>query len=348
MDPQTPQPITPAPSPQSAAPTPMGGGKKNKGLLIGIIAAAVLLIAGAGWAVYALFLAATPDSLMKDALKNLSQANTIAVDFSLSGPGADISGNVAATTDSANKNSEAILTFGEGDKSIALRILTVDDSLFLKASNVELAAPLLALYSGSSAFGSSEFIEALKNINGIWFEITKEQLDTAFEDSATPTTTPPTTDDLKKVLQIYDQHPFVKPDKVYPDEAVKGRQSAHFSLVIDKQKQVAFLEALKAANIDSIKLTDEEIAKIKESSDTQTGSLEVWIARDTKTFTKVKLVGPVQDQEVTVTLTAASPPSFDALERPTDARPISELMGIIFGYSYSSMTDLESLESELY
>lgn len=344
MEPNTSQPIMPAPSPQLATPTPTIRGKKNKGLLIGIIVAAVLVVAGAAWAAYALFFAATPESLMKDALKNLSQTNKGAVDFEVNSQGANLTGNLAATTDSSNKNSEVILTFGEGDQSIVLRLLTADDALFLKTANIELVAPLVALYTGSEAFNSPDFIDALKNVNDTWFEVTKEQLDSLTE-STGQNAAAISAEEFKKILQIYDQHPFVKPGKTYADETVNGKQSAHFSVVVDKQQEVAFLEALKAADLQGITLTDEDIAKLKDSADSQNSTMEVWIARDTKTFTKLSFASTAEDQQVTITLTATQPPAFDALERPADARPISDFMSILL--SASPIEDIESLESEL-
>lgn len=347
MNPQTPQPMASAPSPQPVAPTPMSGGKKmNKGLLAGIIVAVVLLLAGGAWAVYALFFATTPEKLVSEALKNLSQTKTMAVDFEIGSEGAVLSGNIASTTDDTDRNGEVILTFGDGSQAIVLRAMALDGALFFKANNIEQAAPLIALYTGLPSFGSDEFVEALKTVNDKWFEVTKEQM-ASLEQSGTDVTTTISSEEVKKVVQIYDQHPFVKPDKIFADEAVNGVQSAHFSVKVDKQKQTEFFNALKAANLKGFQLTDEDLKKFREATDTQNGTIEVWIARDSKKFTKLHLTGTTEGAEIKVTLTAsANLPTFDKLERPAGARPITELMTLLFSSAYSP-DELESLSSGL-
>lgn len=335
MNPTTPQPV--ATPPVSHPVVPAAGKKMNKGVLAGIIAAIVLVLVGAAWIAYAIFSAPTPESLVKDALKNLSNEKSFAVDFDVSGQGASLTGSLAAMSDDADKNGELILTFGEGSQSINLRVLMVDDSVFLKAENIEQIAPLLGLYAGNmEAVTSPEFIAALQNLNGIWFEISKEELEslTDLTEASAATTVTVTPQDIKKVLDIYDKHPFVKADKVFADEAVNGVKSAHFSVKIDKQQEAAFLDELKKANIESIKLTDEQIADFKEATAAQTAVIELWIARDTKKLTKVSINGEVEGQEMAVTLTrSANTPTFDKLERPADSTSISELMSILLGTS---------------
>ncbi|HVI69111.1 MAG TPA: hypothetical protein VM581_01505 [Magnetospirillaceae bacterium] len=342
MNPTTPQPIATPPTPQPAAPGTVTGGKKmNKGLLWGIIVAAIVVIAAGAWAAYALFFATTPESLMKDAVKNLSQEKTFALDFAVGGEGASVTGNIAATTDGNDKNGEVIVTFGEGSQSVTLSLLTVDGNVFLKGTNIEQVAPLLALYSGNvEAFGSAEFITALKDVNGKWFEVTKEQLEALAEGDGGSTAATVSPQDIKKVIEIYEQHTFVKADKVFADETINGAQSAHFSVKVDKQQQGAFLEALKAANLSTFKLTDKDIETFKTATDSPTATIELWIGRSTKKFTKVKVAGETNGQPIVVTLTTATPPTFDKLERPADARPISELLTILLGASVMP-SDLE-------
>ena len=144
-----------------------------------------------------------------------------------------------------------------------------------------------------------------------------------------------TPQDLKKMLEIYDKHTFVKADKTFADEVVNGKSSAHFSVVVDKQKLTAFLEELKAADISGVTLTDKDIEQVKEATADGT-TYEVWIARDTHKFTKLKVVGDSNGQPVDITIAAAAQlPAFDKLERPASSRPVAELLSIMFGQSFT-------------
>lgn len=335
MNQTTPHPVATPPVPQPAVPT--GGKKMNKGLLAGIIAAIVLVLAGGAWIAYAIFSAPTPESLVKDALKNLSNEKSFAIDFAVSGDGASLAGSFAAMSDDTDKNGEVILSLGEDGQGIGLRLLTVDGDFFVKVANIEQIAPLLGVYMGDmEAVTSPEFIATLQSLNDIWFEITKEEFESLTEttEASAANTVTMSQQDIKQVLDLYDKHPFVKADKVFADEAVNGVKSAHFSVKIDKQQEAAFLDALKNANIESIKLTDEQIADFKKATAEQTAVIELWIARDTKKLTKVLINGEAEGQQVAITLTrSANPPVFDKLERPAESTPIAELMSLLLGTS---------------
>jgi uncharacterized protein YpmB len=347
-----PQPMQPAPTPGPMSSSPMGGqmpmaGGKNKNMLIGIIVVAVIVVAAAAWGVYA-YISNTPDNLMRSAVQNIQQEKSFAATFKATGgtggTSVTFSGDVAASTDTANdKNGEVIVGFGTGDQRVSLSMMSLDESLYFKGTSLESLGPVLASMAAqsggnSSALSSPEFTAMLKHLNNQWFVLTKDEVQSVAQssgnDSVSGAVSPA---DVKKALDIYNQHSFIVPDKTFPDEVVDGANSAHFNLKVDKDKQVAFMQAVKDANLSTIKFTDSDIAKAKNAivaNNDGMSQIEVWVARDSKKFKQFRVANTKQGEEMSVTLTLTGKlPTFDKFEKPADAKPVSQLMTLLLGSS---------------
>lgn len=350
MNPEQPKTDGTAPQTQftppapAAMPTPMGNGKKlGKGAIISIIAAVIVLAAAIAYGVYA-YVSNTPDNMLQSAIDNLKDKKSLAASYKfVNGTeqnGVTFSGDVAALTDPANsKNSEAIVGLGTGDKRVAISALALGDTLYLKAANAENLGSLLSAFgSDSSSLASPEFASSLKNLDNQWFELQPSDVKSLAQSSGTDNVSGAVSaEDLKKVLDIYRQHPFIKADKTYADQVVNGANSAHFSLKIDVNTEVAFLQAVKNANLSTVKVTDDDIAKAKTETATSADSAaEVWIARDTHQFKQVKMSNTKKGEESSVTLTLmGSLPTFDKFQKPSGVKPISQLLTTLLGASIS-------------
>jgi hypothetical protein len=338
-------PMTPPSTPPSAqfgvAPVtaPAGGGKKK--MLLWVIIAALIVVAGVAYGVYA-YISNTPENLIKSAVQNMSREKSLAATLNImSGTGSDkvtLNGDLAFKADPNNgKNGEAIVGIGTDSTRVSLSALSLDGTLYLKLAHAENLGELLSSFAGSesAALDSSEFAAALENVNDKWFEITKDQVQAIAESSGNANVAAsPTPEDLKKTLEIYNQHSFVKPDKIYADEVVDGSNSAHFSVKVDKNEEVAFLQALKAANLATIKVTDDDINQVKDATETTDTTLDLWISRDGHKFKQLRVVGTKPGEEVTMTVTLKSQlPTFDPLEKPSSTRPFSDFYTILLGGS---------------
>ncbi len=344
------QPGAPAPAPQPMAtppsPAPMGGGQPmpmagkpaNKNMMMGIIIGAVVVVAAIAWGVYA-YVSNTPESMLQSAVQNISGEKTMAATLKIvSGTGnskSTFTGDVAVAVDPKNeKNGEVILGIGSGDQRIGLSVLSLDESFYLKGTELErLGALFGALNAGASPSDVAELSTAFKNLNGQWFVMTKEEIQQVAQSSGTDSVSGAVSPaEIKKMLEIYTQHPFIVSDKVFADETVDGSNSAHFSLKVDKDKEVAFLQAVKAANLTTITVTDQDIAEAKSATQTADSTIEVWIARDSKKFKQIRIANTKAGEETDITLTLTGKlPTFDKFEKPAGAKPIAQLMNALLG-----------------
>jgi hypothetical protein len=361
MNPDQPQPVAPNPQPEpptpqspanvptsTPAPAAMGGGKKlSKNAVIGIVVAVIVLAGAIAYGVYA-YISNTPDSLMQSAVDNLKDKKSLAASYKIvSGTeqnGVTFSGDVAVTTDPGNgKNGEVIVGLGTGDKRVAINALSLDSTLYLKATNAENLGSLMAAFTSDSAsLSSPEFAAALKNLNGQWFELKPSDVQSIAQSSGNDNVSGAVSpQDIKKVLDIYHQYPFIKANKLYADQVVDSANSAHFSLKNDVNTEVAFLQAVKAANLSTIKVTDEDIAKAKTESSTPTdGTVEVWVARDSRQLKQLKVTNT--DSAFTLTL-MNNVPTFDAFKKPSSTKPIAQLLTTLLGPSIN-MDELNAME----
>jgi hypothetical protein len=343
--PEQPTPTDPAPTPPitqplaPAEPVKLPGDKKKQ-VVLAVIIGAIIVLAGAAYAAYA-YVTNTPDYLLGKATEQFGKNanNAMAARFKfVSGTestGVSFSGDFAVHGDSANKNGELLIGFGTGTSRVSLTARSVDDNLYLKAGSLANLPNLLKAFSTESAavYDTPEMKAALSRIDNKWFSITKSDIQDlgVTSTSISPQMKP---QELQQVLDIYRKHKVLQADKNYPDEKIDNVNTAHFTLKINKAELVAFMTDLKNANIQSVKVTDEDIQSASKDADNfaKNAVADVWIARDTKQFKQMRFAGIEKGSEGSLTLTFITDvPQFEKLEKPTDALPLNELLTTFLG-----------------
>jgi hypothetical protein len=348
---QQPQDVSQQPQPQPEVTPPAGlsmpvmqpqpavvgknPGSKNK--LIALIVLGVVLVAAMAYGAYA-YISNTPDVLLQTALSNLTKQKSFAAQYTITsgtGASATVKGDFATTSDSANsKNGEALIGIGSGADRLSLSLLSLDGTLYLKAMNAEgLVATIGALGGADSGPYIAQFRSVLKNLDNQWFELSKSEIQSMVKDSGNETVNGSISPaDLQKVSDIYRQHQFIKPDKTFADQTINGKKCAHFSIKVDQQQEIAFMQAVKAANLATIKITDTEIDDVKKNNPMQDTAMEVWIARDSHTLEQAKFASTKKDNHSSMTVTMTGTlPTFDKFQKPANVRPFSDIWTILFG-----------------
>lgn len=342
-------PAPPAPAGPSAAVVTGGRPSKKKAIIIGIVVA-ILLLAGVAYGVYA-YVVNTPQNLLNTALTNLAGQKAYAGEMKYTqGTGQKAtngSGSFAFETDPTNsKNWQGSITLGASDKSFGIKALALDTTTYLKASNLE---NLFALFGGLDT-GTESFAAMasfFKSIDNQWIELSQSDMQTIAQSSGSDSGIGvPSGTDMQKVFTTYSQHPFLVPYTVYKDEVAGGSNSAHFSVKFDKPQYIAFLQALKSANLKTVPVTDADISKAKSQPDTiQDGTVEVWVSRDTKKFTQVRMTDTKKDEESAYTITLDTKlPTFEPFQKPAGAKSFTSLLDSLVQPSLNQ-DELNALES---
>lgn len=361
MNPNEQKPAAPAPVGPAPMPTASAGSRRkiSKNMLIGIIVGAVLLAGIIAWAVYAI-ISNSPENLMKAAAQNLVKEKQVAGKVAItneSEPRANLNGDFAFVVDASNdKNSQFSFSIGKDSNRFNLKGLLLDKNAYFRLSGTE---NLATLYGSAEASPEAAVVTMLKNINDQWFELTEQDVK-SLAGTVGGATAPPTSvsqDDFKRIMQIYDQHTFIKADQTFADEVVDGANPAHFSVKFDEQQYIAFLQAVKDANLTTAKVTDKDMQEAKEDAkkaaeEAKDYKFELWIARDSKKFKQLRVQNTKENDKTVMTLTfAGALPSLEKYEKPAGAKPISELMTTLIGPSINPV-ELNALQnsqsSELY
>lgn len=349
--------ITPEPAAASTTPTqpsvatPVNPVKPdNKKKIIGAVIAAIVLAAAIAYGVYA-YVTNQPDYMLGKAVEQIGKEEALAAKFKVTtgteGSSTTFSGDIAAREDKATKNGEAVIGIGNGDSRVTLSARIFQDMTYLRFGSLNNLPNLVkTLAPGQETlYGTPEFKEALNRINDKWFSLTKEEAAGVAQGAAPGSATGFKAEDFKRMGEIYNKHPFFKADKTFADESIDNVNTAHFSIKIDKPTYKAFLTELKAANLESVKITDEDIANTDKDADdfAKNAAVEFWITRDSKKFKQVKFAGLEKGSESTVVLTMVTDlPKFEALEKPADAKPFSEFMTLFLGPSLGTDLDVDS------
>lgn len=329
--------VTPAP----VEPT-VGGRKKKTGLVVSIIIILLIIAAGVGFGVY-YYLTNTPENLMKAAVNNLSKQSTVSTQYELAGDSVLVSGDFAYASDSSNtNNSEVIFSVNVDDVSVNARALSLGDNLYIKASGLGSLGSIVASMSGTTDEASiAQYVALFETLDSRWISVTSDDIN-SIASTDTGVEGVPTKAEIDQVVSIYNKHSFIKSDTVFADETVDGNNCAHFSIKFDKTEAVAFLQAVQDANLTNVTVTDENITELQNSDMAIDGTVELWIARNSKTFKKIVVDSTAEDAMGSLTLTFTSTtPSFDAFTTPSGASSITD----IFTEFYSSFYTTETIDS---
>jgi hypothetical protein len=261
VTPPEPTPTPPmAPSVPPAQPPHVPTGKKKQ-MMLAIVVVAILLVAGVAYGVYA-YVTNTPDYLLNQATEQLGRDannNAMAAKFKVvsgtESTGTSFSGDVAVRSDANKKDGELLLGLGNGNSRVAVTSRSIQDVLYIKAGSLANLPNLMKTLSPESAatYDTPEMKAALARIDGKWFSLSKEDLQSFGVTVSSLDTAQISPAELQQLLDIYRKHHIFQPDKVYADEKIDNVSTGHFTVKLNKQELIAFLTDLKSANLKSVK-----------------------------------------------------------------------------------------------
>jgi hypothetical protein len=320
--------------------------KSHKGRLIGLIVAAVVLLLSGGAAAAYYYVFNTPENILKAALANTLDASknkTLGYSGSISSSDESSSFRLDGTYEGGfNTETGALKVNGKLDimvTNLAFELRSLDGkAYYFKLGGLEgLSSLIYALGSGVGSEGVSvisQYAPFIDAVNNQWIEINRSLIDQVGGSSIKSQKL--SQSDRDKIKNAYQENSFLVIKQKLADESIKGASSYHYRLGIDKTKLEAFVEALKAANLESIKITDDQLKEINRSIDAanyDSSPVEVWISKKTKMFTQFSLKANDQSSSTDFKLTIDSYNQPFTVEKPAGSKSLLELIGEFFGGS---------------
>lgn len=325
----------------SASQMPDAEASKKKRLFFGIIAVAIIAAGGIAYGVYA-YATSTPDYLLSKSLEQLSRESAVAAKFNIagniSGGNKTLDGDIAMRGEQGSKNGEAVIGIGASDSRVTASFRIIDDVVYMRFGSLANYGNLAKVFTGedSPMYNSPDFKAMIARVEDKWFSLSKEEA-AAFTQGVNKNASfmgGIKIEDIQKTSQIYGKHPFLKVNKSFGDEVIDNVTALHVSLKVDKPTYKAFLQELKAANLETVKVTDDDITNADKDADevAKNNPIDMWIARDNTKLKKIMIGDKTEGQESVITLIFKTDlPQFGKIEKPSDAQPFSNFLPILLG-----------------
>lgn len=309
----------------------------NRRLVAGIFTSAIVVAILIAVGVYAI-ISNSPDNLLRLAMFNAVKDKAAAANVELSGGQGQppLAGNVAFAVDAFNNdNWRAALDTSTDNAQLNAEALVLGKEIFIKGNGNN---PEQVLENNGWITIDTSLIQG--KLNGDWFRITENDVQALEDIFGTPQVVAvPSSADIGRVAEIYTQHQFIKPDRIFDDEVIDGVNTAHFTLKRDNAQFVAFLEAVRDAKLQTVKVTDDEITWARDSGSEALvpgGTVEVWIGRDSKKVKQMRVTSTAGGNELVTTATFENnPPNLGDFKAPQNPKPISELIVSFLGPAFS-------------
>lgn len=330
--------------------------KRGKGLLIGLIAgAAVLLLAGGGAAAM-YYVTNKPENILKRALANMldtSKGKTVTYSGSFSVKELKSNMNIGGTFQGGFESQTGALDLNAKIDAVVANLAfdvrsTDGKTYYFRVGGLDGLTNLISSVSDTASPEEAAMIQLyaplIDTLNNQWLELNQSLLTQV---TGQPAGSVKLSDaDRAKLLAAYQQYSFITVKQKLADEAVKGVQSYHFKLGIDKAQLKAFAAALKDAKMDSLKITQEQLNEFNKSVDHATFDTyapEVWIAKDTKMLNQLRLQASDKDAQMSFTFTIEGFNQPFTVQKPEAAKSVLDVLGgfLTGGGDDSALNQLE-------
>lgn len=331
--------------PLAAAVVPPSRGRVSKKVMTVIIAAIVLVLlaAGAAGAYFGIYLPNQPQKIIGDGLSttiNSDKLKTTGFEGEVQLSGGDAAKSVSSI--GFEGKIDSVAKAGEASVSVNTAVTTIkldarfpgSDNLYLKLSGLNGLDKLLASAgaSGQSSSTYGMYASFISQLNDQWFFVNKSLISQYAPSAASMESgnSKISEADAKKLGDIYKNNQFIRVDQKLADETINGIASYHMKASIDKDKLKSFMEAVKAANINGVKLEQKDIDEVAKV-DFSKYPFEIWIGKKDRFVTQLKTVFTEKSTTYSVRIALKNINKPVSVEEPANAKSIMDLFGGMMG-----------------
>ena len=324
------------------APSGMVSPKKSKKLPLigGIVAALLVILLGASAAAYYVIMN-KPQNVLGMALINSFSADKVkSASFDGSFEITPKDSSTITTTFKGASNDDGAFTFsGKLDAlvtNVTIDALSADGkTYYVRLGGLEGLAELLGMGASAETSYLSPIITAL---NDQWVEINQSMIQ-QLTGSKTSIETKLSEADRKKIEDAYKKNQFLVVHKTFKNEEIKGENSYHYQVIIDKVKVKGFAAAVKEADIPGLKIDAASLKSFNEETDKakfEKYPVDVWIAKGSKLINQVAFSTVDNGSKIGVRVTIEDYNKPVKVTAPTSSKSLLEVIStLLTGSSYS-------------
>jgi hypothetical protein len=349
----------PAASNPSAAPVVNGvsssapAGRK-KGLMMGLVAGLAILVLGGGAAAayYGYVVPNKPTNVMKSALVNtFSKDQVTSVNFDGSVGITDkqskqtVNGTFTGAADQngafqVNASLDAVVT------TVTAELRSTDGKTFYVKLGGLAGLPQL-LSAGGDQTVAQMYAPMISAVNDQWLEINPSIIKQLTGSDTSPLSGMTLNDaDRKKLGELYKQHQFLTVQKALADESIKGVASHHYVVIVDKAELKSFAAQVKAANLQSWKVSQADVDSFNKDVDKVDFSkypVDVWVGKGDKLVRQVVYKYASGNTSVDLRFTIDSYNKTVKVDKPAGSKSLLEVLGGMFAPGAADQQMLEQM-----
>ncbi len=307
-------------------------GKKSRRRLLAFVAlgAVLLLLAGGASALY--YVMNKPQNVLDMALSNAfsDKTKTAAFDGEIVGTDANKKQAGKLTYNGAFGQAGALTVSAKLDAvvtNVNFDIRSVDgSSYFVRVGGLEGLPQLL------STSEAKQLAPLVSTVNNQWFEINQSLIK---QFTGSEVSTKLSDSDRTKMVNAYKQHRFLVAKQSFVDQDILGKAAHHYRVAVDKTKLKAFYAALKNANLDTTKITSDQLSAFDttiDDSKIDTYLVDVWIDKGDRLFRQVAYTKTESDGSSTsLRFTVDSYNQPLNVEKPAGSKSLLDVLGQFVG-----------------
>lgn len=333
----TPPPFEPSPD-LPIAPTSK---PKKKGLLIGLIVAAVIIVLCGGSALAYNFWYQNPDKVVTDGIINAIKAKSIKYTGSAVTTGDQpVKIEVSGRGDEKSHDLNAKVTFKYEDKAVTLEgalLIDAKGDLYLKVRNID---TLINQYRDAQDNAQFKQLidDVVSKVNDQWIKVNADDLKSFSETSSKSQKC--FTEAVKKIesdkavrselADTYKKHKFI----IIDDKLGSQNGSLGYKLHLDSDvakvftsdlRNTQFYKAMQDCDKD-FKINENDLFKESKNSDKTETSVELWVSRFSHQITKLNIEEDTPGKgKATIVFEPTFDTGIDAITTPEESTTIKQL-----------------------
>lgn len=313
------------PEPIYVSPEPEGRGSAKKWLVTTLIIAGAMAAAGVIVLLIFIFVSNTPGYMLSAAMQNLltseGEAGSLKYELKQGSNAKTVQGDFLAFTDPTNAHTISLTgSLGQDTSRVSGNVQLFTDANYMQVAGLGNLGRLVSALGGDTKPYTQDNLVRLSSLDGQWYSLTSDDI-IELKDTIPQHTVKDgiTSTDVETVEQLYSKHPFFDAAQQLSDEHIEGINTMHIKVAVNPVKFNEFLQAVKAANIKSLQLTDADIQAVKGSDAVNGTTIEAWITRADRAFQQLQVSHSNNGSTRTWTVTFKS--ELAAAQRQTVLRP---------------------------
>lgn len=310
-------------------------------LLIPLIIGGVILLGGTAGAYYGVILPKKPDNLVKKGLFNtFGGGPTTSFEGEVAMSGSDVPKTFGGVSFSGDTNESGAFSM-TASANFTVTKITLDlkspdsKTIYARFGGVKNASSIAKGLGVDQSDPTLAFVLPIMSaLNDQWLQLNQEDQNLLQQTAARGQSYQLNPNQRAEIGNMYKKHPFLKVQKRLADETVRGDQSYHYVMKLDKPAAKAFFADLKSAGLSGIAITQDDLNRTNQQIDrfdASKTSVELWVSKAKIKLNQLAINHTDKGSSAKLRVSFESSSKALNVDKPSDAKSLGDALGNLFG-----------------